>query len=160
MSGIQVRGGVLEVLVDVLWAQASANHHDLGPVNELGHFFRQLLIALVLRRDPHFAGFFDDLLTNMMGAFIQRLNGAGALWALLGTGGQFSKKAFEVLHAAYSAIPRHIMRIQPSFRFWGMQPQHRGFNAAVRPKGQGVRTTGRHLQLGQAIDAGVRAACE
>ena len=77
-------GSYLEVLIKVFRGKSALKHHDLSPIKQLGHLFRQLIVGLIFGGDPYFPGFFDDLFTDEMLAFIQRGNGVRTSWTLVG----------------------------------------------------------------------------
>ena len=74
----------LEVPVDVFQGEALGDHHDLRMVEELRELLRRAVLALVLRGDPDLAGLLVDFLADEVYAFLELLDGAGTLRAVLG----------------------------------------------------------------------------
>lgn len=63
--------------VHVLEGQSATDHQHLRPVQQLGNFLGELLIALVFRSDPHFTGFLDDLFALSMHTGVEGGDSAG-----------------------------------------------------------------------------------
>src|ERR1700712_5491187 len=70
-------GAALQMLVDLVEADAPADHDHLGPVQQLRDLHGQGVVTLVFGSQPHFAGLLQEFLALRVNAGIQRVDGAG-----------------------------------------------------------------------------------
>src|SRR5690606_17274875 len=99
------RRGLLEVLVDVVEADAAGDHHDLHVVEQLGDLLRGGLVRLVLGCHPDLGGLFHDLLADGMDARVEGGDGSRALRASECFLGEFGVELLEGLHGREFYVP-------------------------------------------------------
>ncbi len=92
------RRSCLEVLVHVLGADATSHHNYLRPVDELREFLGEFLIRLILRSEPHFASFLNNLFAQGMDPGIKGGYSAGIGGPILLAVEELFIQRFKIFH--------------------------------------------------------------